>query len=145
MISISPRSRRGFALIFVLIFLMLLFIYLVAAQGSVLTSTRLIQRSNERMERAEMTSSLLSTASASLASGATTNESTPAAIKTETLEGSQTFQRIEAGDEVYSSLKRIQHRDGDALVTITLTGKGLTEESVYLINGKRRGGAIRVR
>jgi hypothetical protein len=138
------KSRRAFALIFVLIFMMLLLTYLIAAQGSVQTSTRLIQRSNERMERAEMTSSLLSLAGASLAAGQANNDAAPATVKSETLEGRQTFKKIDAGDAVYGSLQRVTHREGDALVTITLSGKGVTEESLYLISAAR-GGAIRVR
>lgn len=142
---LRSSRRRGFALIFALTFLLLLIVLLIAAQGSVMTSTRLIQRSNERMDQSELASSLVGMAAASLRAGQSTNESSPAKLEVEQIEGTQTFKLLQPGDAAYSAIAPIQHREGDALVSVTIESKGVTEERAYLINPARRSGAVRVR
>lgn len=124
--TVLPRSlfakgaRGGFALIFVLSLIALLMTFLIAAQSSVLVSRQLIQRSGERIQRAEEIGDVLAKGQRSLRAGQATTQETPLEIDESGAERYQaTVRRLEPNDPIYSGVPGVEHRDGDALVTIT--------------------------
>lgn len=142
MIRRSLARRSGFALMLVMTGILLLMIFLLAAQGSVAVSQTQMKRSSEKMDSAERTSLILARARRAYgrASWAGTKDYT---LYAEGVEWSD--RPLEPADEVYGRLPSLSYRSGDALVSIRETGKGFSSEASYLINGSgNRAGAIRV-
>lgn len=142
----SRKNQSGFALIFVLVFLTLLMIFLIAAQGSVVTSTHLIQRSSERMQKSEIAAILLTQALAKLHSGAAAQPAFSIEAGEVGITGKASIKPLQAADPTYGKTPGMAHREGDALAEVSFKSKnGEDEKQVYLINGARkRGGAIRI-
>lgn len=119
-----PRARRGFALILVMMMLVLMLTFLIAAQGSVMTSLRQLRRGEDRLAEIERAHE---TIEAAIAAGGTATLAADAAL--------------------YARLPGIAHREGDAVVTVTPAQAGATGGAThrYLINtAGRRAGAIRI-
>jgi hypothetical protein len=150
----AADSRRGYALVFALVLLVLITMFLIAAQHSAMVSTRLIHRSGARQAAAEAEADLLAAArhQARMGRGAMTVAVTlnpNLATESEALDretAAETVAPLGERDPIYDRLPAIEHRPGDALVTIVWTelgGATRAERSLINIEGRRRG-AIRI-
>lgn len=149
MIRRSLRRRSGFALMLVMTAIVLLLIFLLAAQGSVAVSHLQMKRSADKMDAAERDSLLLSGARRKLGKSPSNEpkELTPVgAPETPIADGVECLvRRLDPGDAVYGELPSLAHRDGDGLALVKESGKGFSRETRYLINGAgNRPGAIRI-
>jgi hypothetical protein len=145
--SSSPgarRGRRGFALIFAISVLALLLTFLIAAQGSVLGSIRLISRSGAQMKNSLHVDEALGRAYRAL--GSTTQDSGSFELGSggDLPQIEVGYERLGSTSEFYASLPGIdRYREGDALVSLTTEGAAASQR--YLINIRgNRAGAIRV-
>lgn len=135
--------RRGFALVLAISMLALLLTFVIAAQTSVMTSIRLIKRTNERMEHSRLTDHALARAHQALRS-TTQNAGQLQIAGQDAPPVDVDYERLAAGSEIYASLPGISgHRPGDAVVGVAFDEEGTPHR--YLINTRNgRTGAIRI-
>lgn len=140
----SRRStERGVALILAISMLALLLAFVVAAQTSVMGSTRLIKRSAERVDRAQLIDQALSRSRQAMTM--TTQSSGQLSLGEDGEAGADvSFERLDSSAGLYASLPGVEgHRDGDASVSITLSGE--SGARIFLINlSGQRTGAVRI-
>lgn len=138
------RSRRGFAVPFMLMLLTLLFTFLIAAQGTVIGSAVMVKRSAQRADEAGAVTAALNHVSSMDPSAIASSGQAPVVLPGDlgaTL--TCTAGSLAAGDSLYGRLPGVSHREGDVLVRLSLVQSGSEKAQEFLLNTSgSRGGII---
>lgn len=136
------NSRRGFALVAVLMILVLLLTFLMAAQGSVMQGRLHIKRSADRFDGVEKSNSAVVDMRDRLR-----REIAARQVGDAWEYGTgESILLLRSDDPIYGELPMISHRAGDALLTRVEMVDSVERKTQFLINGTgQRSGSIRIR
>lgn len=142
--DLRARGRRGVALVLAICMLALLMAFLIAAQTSVMGTISLISQSNKRMVASRQVDDALALSWQALKSSMENSGRLQLSGSEESASVQVAYERLAAGAPVYAALPGIQaHRDGDALVDVTLEENAPVRRYLINLHG-HRSGALRI-